>query len=142
MSASISTMLLSSIWTVFETKLRLKTMLGGNHQMNLNYNGSLLTGSSARVIKHGCSLATSSIVGAHDGKNLGQYFVSLCKQAGILSAKNPKLFCVTTNNTSNNDTMCNYIESSLHSNGIYSFDLDQHRLHVWHTLSTSLSLTS
>ncbi|KAG6372392.1 hypothetical protein JVT61DRAFT_7862 [Boletus reticuloceps] len=35
---------------------------------------------------------------------------------------------MTANNTSNNDTTCNYIESSLHSNGIYSFDLDQHQL--------------
>ena len=36
-------------------------------------------------------IAFKSIIGTHDGENLGQYFVSLCKRAGILDAKNPKV---------------------------------------------------
>ena len=35
---------------------------------------------------------------------------------------------MTADNTSNNDTTCNHIEASLQSDGIYSFDPDQHRL--------------
>lgn len=39
-----------------------------------------------------------------------------------------QLFCVTADNTSNNDTACATIESVLHRQHIYSFDTHQHRL--------------
>jgi len=83
-----------------------------------------------------------AIAGAHTGENPGRYFVRLCKQAGIITSNDSKvckqvfstlfdtnvpiqLFCVTTDNTSNNDTIYNYIESTLHSHRIYSFNLNQ-----------------
>lgn len=39
-----------------------------------------------------------------------------------------QLFCVTADNTSNNDTTCSTIETIFHHRKIYSFDLVQHHL--------------
>ena len=39
-----------------------------------------------------------------------------------------QLYCITADNTSNNDTTCNYIKQTLVLQCIYSFNADQHRL--------------
>lgn len=38
------------------------------------------------------------------------------------------MFCITADNTSNNDTTCDTVESLLHSRQIFSFNPTQHRL--------------
>ncbi|KAG2109805.1 hypothetical protein BD769DRAFT_1392424 [Suillus cothurnatus] len=49
-------------------------------------------------------IAFKGISGTHTGDNLGCYFVSLCEWAGIIAGQFSKLFCVTADNTSNNNT--------------------------------------
>jgi len=39
-----------------------------------------------------------------------------------------QLYCITADNTSNNDSACDYIESILHRRNIYSFRTEQNRL--------------
>ena len=90
-------------------------------------------------------IAFKGIAGVHNGENLGHYFVGLCKQAGIIGNTSSKvsfllsfksfkllilsqLYCITADNTSNNDTTCNYIEQALVSQKIYSFNANQHCL--------------
>ena len=90
-------------------------------------------------------IAFKGIAGAHNGENLGHYFVGLCKWAGIVGNTSSKvsflssfklfkllilsqLYCITADNTSNNDTTYNYIEQALVSQKIYSFNADQHCL--------------
>lgn len=72
------------------------------------------------------------ISGRHTGANLGQYFVSVCEHAGIIGRDssqvciNPlscgtdclmlttlQLFCITADNTSNNDSTCDNIKNAL-----------------------------
>ena len=81
---------------------------------------------------HGEVIAFHAITGAHTGENLGRYFVRLCKQAGIITSKGSKVhkqvfstlfdtnvpiqfFCVTADNMSNNDMMCNYVKTMYNS---------------------------
>ncbi|KAF8228769.1 hypothetical protein L208DRAFT_1125256, partial [Tricholoma matsutake] len=59
-----------------------------------------------------------SISGDHSGWNLGQYFVGLCDHVGICNQDRSKLYTVTLDNTSNNDTSCQMIES-LHTQRLY-----------------------
>ena len=90
-------------------------------------------------------IAFRAISGPHTGANLGRYFVSLCERAGIVAGQTSKvctmfflfenrsthpcqLFCITADNTSNNDTACNEIENIFHRKHIYSFDSDTQRL--------------
>ena len=78
-------------------------------------------------------IAFKGIAGAHNGENLGHYFVGLCKWAGIIGTTAAKvsflssfkllvllmlsqLYCITADNTSNNDTMCNYIKQKIPPN--------------------------
>ena len=94
---------------------------------------------------HSEVIAFKGIAGAHNGENLGRYFVGLCKRAGIIGTTAAKvsfllsfkllvllilsqLYCITADNTSNNDTTCNYIEQTLVSQCIYSFNANQHHL--------------
>ena len=87
-----------------------------------------------------------AISGPHTGVNLGRYFVSLCEHAGIITSGSTKvcpmkfslfsnystlscqLFCVTANNTSNNDTACSAIQNILFCKHIYSFNSNAQRL--------------
>ena len=90
-------------------------------------------------------IAFKGFAGAHNGENLGHYFVGLCKRAGIIGNTSSKvsflssfksfkllilsqLYCITADNTSNNDTTCNYIKQALVLQKIYSFNADQHHL--------------
>lgn len=73
-------------------------------------------------------VAFRAISGAHTGENLGRYFLSLCDRVGITSKTSSKLLCVTADNTSNNDTMCDVVEQALHKRHIYNFNPTQHRL--------------
>lgn len=81
-----------------------------------------------------------AIAGPHSGCNLSHYFVSLSEHIGIIThsdsmicstfflpfyyllLKTSKQFCVTAENTSNNDSMCNTIKSILNPWSIYSFN--------------------
>jgi len=79
------------------------------------------------------------VFGAHNGENLGHYFVSLCKRASIITKMSPKLLCVTADNTSNNDIMCNVVERILHSRLVYSFDPIHHFLpYLTHVLNLAI----
>ena len=94
-------------------------------------------------------IAFRTVFGPHDGSNLGRYFIGLCERAGIITKTDckvchpniarlglaliviylsPQLFCITADNTSNNDTACDHIETILNHRHIYSFDPFQHRL--------------
>ena len=91
-------------------------------------------------------IAFRAISGPHTGVNLSRYLVSLCERAGIITSGSTKvcpmkfslfsnystlscqLFCVTTDNTSNNDTACSAIQNILFRKHIYSFDSDAQRL--------------
>ena len=84
---------------------------------------------------HSKVIAFKGIAGVHNGENLGHYFVGLCKWAGIIGNTSSKvsfllsfklfkllilsqLYCIIANNTSNNDTTCNYIKQALISQKI------------------------
>ncbi|KAG1751591.1 uncharacterized protein EDB91DRAFT_1243837 [Suillus paluster] len=68
------------------------------------------------------------ISAAHGGYNLAWYLVGLYERVGIINGQSSKLFCVTADNTSNNDTTCNNIEILLHHRHMYNFNPTQHCL--------------
>ncbi|KAI0269521.1 hypothetical protein BGY98DRAFT_937844 [Russula aff. rugulosa BPL654] len=51
------------------------------------------------------------VSGDHSGWNLGQYLVGLCDHVRIFNKNGSKLFTITLNNTSNNNTTCKAIET-------------------------------
>ncbi|KAG9311867.1 hypothetical protein JVU11DRAFT_8120 [Chiua virens] len=73
-------------------------------------------------------IAFQGISGQHTGDNLGKYFVGLCEQAGIVMPASSKLFCITADNTSNNNTTCDTVERLLQAHQVFSFNSFQHHL--------------
>lgn len=51
------------------------------------------------------------VSGEHSGWNLGRYFVGLCDRVGIFNKDGSKLFTITLDNTSNNNTTCETVET-------------------------------
>ncbi|KAH9030220.1 hypothetical protein EDB85DRAFT_2146864 [Lactarius pseudohatsudake] len=51
------------------------------------------------------------IHGTHTGNNLGCYFIGLCDRVGIMSHSYSKLYTVTLDNTSLNNTFCDTVKS-------------------------------
>jgi hypothetical protein len=55
-------------------------------------------------------------------------YVMIDSSTARICSQARQLFCITADNTSNNDTTCATIETILHRRKIYSFDPVQHRL--------------
>ena len=69
-----------------------------------------------------------AISGVHSGKNISRYLVNSLDCFGILTQTHSKLLCITADNATNNDAMCDNIETILSHRCIFTFNSTTHHL--------------
>jgi len=72
--------------------------------------------------------AFQAISGVHSGKNISHYLVNSLDRFGILTQTHSKLLCITADNVTNNDAMCDDVETILSHRCIFTFNSTTHRL--------------
>jgi len=123
-TSGLSTKQRHHLWASLPTGSRARALAAGHCVVRLSPSKALLEHTTERIwaaISLGCASGLELLV----VWMLRSVFLVFL-EALVLTLH--QLYCITTDNTSNNDTTCAYIEQTLTSQQIYSFNADQHRL--------------